>query len=175
MLIYTYSALIKLHDPQSFRQDQDHVELTLSLLRPIVNSMSWDTAIFLNGTFVKVEDASPLLLSWAYQAAKIYSRLVERYGEEFLSSLVQMREKLIIMAKRWKAGGKQFLLNTKTKAILTWLRCISSTVGLKITKLDDSISGKHNSCLLGTTFIVLGSITFYLTSQSQRLSYKHSI
>lgn len=105
-LIIVYSALIALHDPVATRNDQAHVDFTLNLLRPIVDSMSWDTKIFLNGTFpVKVEDASPLLLSWAYQAAKISVRLSDRYGNDYLGPLMQMREKLMIMARRWKAGG----------------------------------------------------------------------
>lgn len=77
--------------------------------------MSWDTAVFLGNTRVSVEDASPLLLSWAYQAAKIHIRLVGKYGEQTMWSLAQMQTKLAIMARRWKAGGKYY---TSLKVIL---------------------------------------------------------
>jgi hypothetical protein len=79
---------------------------TLELLKPIADTMTWDTAIYLGDLRVSVEDASPLLLSWAYQAAKIHMRLVGKYGEQTLWSLAQMKTKLALMAKRWKAGGK---------------------------------------------------------------------
>jgi hypothetical protein len=79
---------------------------TLELLKPIADTMTWDTAIFLGGALVSIENASPLLLSWAYQAAKIHMRLVGKYGEQTLWSLAQMKTKLALMARRWKAGGK---------------------------------------------------------------------
>jgi hypothetical protein len=77
------------------------------MLRPVVDSMSWDSAIYVNGLVVEVVDASPLLMSWPYQAGKIYLRLKERYGEsaEFLNPLKQMYDKLVLMARRWKVGG----------------------------------------------------------------------
>jgi hypothetical protein len=78
----------------------------MDLLKPVADTMSWKSGIFLSGVLVSVEDASPLLLLWAYQAATIYNRLLPRYGMEALTPLATMRDKLQIMSIRWKAGGK---------------------------------------------------------------------
>ncbi|OCL08529.1 hypothetical protein AOQ84DRAFT_340229 [Glonium stellatum] len=100
-----YSALIALYDPGSSRADPEHARFAMDLLKPVADSMSWDSEIFLSGTLVSVEDASPLLLYWAYQAATIYSRLLGRYGSEALQPLGRMKDKLQIMSHRWRAGG----------------------------------------------------------------------
>jgi len=55
-----------------------------------------------------VSDASPFLLFWAYQAMTIYRRLEGYYGEEVQRHKSLMQEKLIIMSKRWMAGGMNF-------------------------------------------------------------------
>jgi|SRR6186713_1418035 len=102
----TCRAIIALHDPRGARDDDSHMAFTMGLLKPFADSMSWDAAICLGDATVKVEDSSPLLLSWAYEAAKIHSRLLGQYGEDKLWELAQMQTKLEIMAKRWKAGGK---------------------------------------------------------------------
>ncbi|KAF2713108.1 hypothetical protein K504DRAFT_497936 [Pleomassaria siparia CBS 279.74] len=110
-----FRALIALHDPDGTRSDETHKAFTMDLLKPIADSMSWDTAVLLYDTTVSVEDASPLLLSWAYEAAKIHSRLVSLYDEDALWSLAQMKIKLGIMARRWKAG-EQYLNLLKMQA-----------------------------------------------------------
>jgi hypothetical protein len=100
------SALIALHDPESLRTDPQLVQFAVDLLKPVADAMSWDSAIFLSGMLVSVEDASPLLLFWAYQAGTIYNRLVRRYEKENLQGLFRMKEKLRIMSQRWCAGSK---------------------------------------------------------------------
>lgn len=100
------SALIALHDPQQSRTDPQHMQFTADLLKPVVDSMSWDSTVFLRGTMVSVGDASPLLLYWAYQAGTIYDRLLSLYGADSLQLLFQMRGKLLVMSRRWLAGGK---------------------------------------------------------------------
>ncbi|KAF2108583.1 hypothetical protein BDV96DRAFT_652834 [Lophiotrema nucula] len=99
-----FSALIALHDHQSLRTDEAYVDTVLSYLKPILDLMSWDSNIFINGTMVRVEDASPLLLTWPYQAARIYNRLPEEYEETLVSPMKQMKEKLKVMSRRWKAA-----------------------------------------------------------------------
>jgi hypothetical protein len=78
------------------------------LLKPVADSTAWETKIFLSGILVSVEDASPLLLFWAYQAATIYNRLIRQHDAEALAPLAKMKEKLIVMSRRWKAGGEFF-------------------------------------------------------------------
>jgi hypothetical protein len=111
------SAIIALHDPTGLRNDprQDHI--ALDLLKPVADSTTWETKIFLSGVLVSVEDASPLLLFWAYQAATIYNRLIRQHDAEALAPLAKMKEKLIVMSRRWKAGG-EFLLQSPRAAII---------------------------------------------------------
>ncbi|KAL7792555.1 hypothetical protein V8C37DRAFT_119068 [Trichoderma ceciliae] len=104
LITYMYSALIALHDPQSLRVDQSHMQFTIDMLVPVVESMSWDSKIFLSGFRVSIADASPLLLVWAYQASTIYNRLLPRYQKETLFLLYQMKLKLRVMSQRWLAG-----------------------------------------------------------------------
>jgi hypothetical protein len=87
------------------------MQFTADLLKPVADSMSWDTTVFLRGHLVSVGDASPLLLYWAYQAANIYNRLMSLYEADNLHLLYLMKDKLEIMSHRWLAGGK---LATKT-------------------------------------------------------------
>jgi hypothetical protein len=100
------SGLIALHDPESSRKDQQHMQFAIDMLMPVVESMAWDSKIFLSGFRVSVEDASPLLLLWAYQASTIYNRLLSLYQKESLFLLYQMKLKLHVMSQRWLAGGK---------------------------------------------------------------------
>lgn len=100
------SGLIALHDPQSLRIDQQHMQFAIDMLMPVVESMAWDSKIFLSGFRVSVGDASPLLLLWAYQASTIYNRLLSQYQKESLFLLYQMKLKLRVMSQRWLAGGK---------------------------------------------------------------------
>ncbi|KAL7904110.1 hypothetical protein GGI35DRAFT_242218 [Trichoderma velutinum] len=99
-----YSGLIALHDPQSSRIDQQHMQFATDMLMPVVESMAWDSKIFLSGFRVSVGDASPLLLLWAYQASTIYNRLLSQYQKESLFLLYQMKLKLRVMSQRWLAG-----------------------------------------------------------------------
>jgi hypothetical protein len=89
--------------------------MALDLLKPVTDSMVSDSQIFLNGILVSVGDASPMLLFWAYQAGSIYNRLVGQYDSDALMPLIEMKEKLGIMSRRWKAGGKSFSSFTKSK------------------------------------------------------------
>ncbi|EHK22960.1 uncharacterized protein TRIVIDRAFT_60222 [Trichoderma virens Gv29-8] len=100
-----YSGLIALHDPQSSRIDQQHMQFAIDMLMPVVESMAWDSKIFLSGFRVSVADASPLLLLWAYQASTIYNRLLSQYQKESLFLLYQMKLKLRVMSQRWLAGA----------------------------------------------------------------------
>jgi hypothetical protein len=101
-----YSALIALHDSIPSHSIPEHNHIAMALLKPVANAMTWDTRIFLSGILVSVEDASPLLLFWAYQAASIYNDLMSQYDAEALAPLGKMREKLQIMSRRWKVGGE---------------------------------------------------------------------
>ncbi|KAF2424925.1 hypothetical protein EJ08DRAFT_408390 [Tothia fuscella] len=106
-----YSSLILLHDPKPLLVEN---HMALDLLKPVTASMLEDSKIFMRGNIVSVEDASPMLLFWAYQAASIYNRLVGRFDSDALLPLLQMKEKLIIMSRRWKAGDVYLhMLETK--------------------------------------------------------------
>lgn len=83
--------------------------MALDLLKPVTDSMVSDSQVFLNGILVSVEDASPMLLFWAYQAGSIYNRLAGQYDVDALLPLIEMKEKLVIMSRRWKAGGKSIV------------------------------------------------------------------
>lgn len=105
-ILISCSGLIALHDPQSSRIDQHHMQFANDMLMPVVESMAWDSKIFLSGFRVSVGDSSPLLLLWAYQASTIYNRLLPQYQKESLFLLYQMKLKLQVMSQRWLAGGK---------------------------------------------------------------------
>jgi hypothetical protein len=100
------SAFITLHDPEGKRTDREHFDMAMAFLRPVINEMSWASGVWFGERLVHVSDASPFLLFWAYQAMTIYRRLEGYYGEEVQQHKSLMQEKLIIMSKRWKAGGK---------------------------------------------------------------------
>jgi hypothetical protein len=68
--------------------------------------MANETAVLLMGRLVSIEDASPVLLFWAYQAVTIYRQLLPQHGEEVLQPLLLMNNKLQIMSQRWLAGRK---------------------------------------------------------------------
>lgn len=106
------------------------MQLTADLLKPVADSMSWDSAVFLRGTLVSVGDASPLLLHWAYQAGTIYNRLLSTYEADSLHLLYQMREKLRIMSHRWLAGGKLGTITADISIYLTKTRSIYRASGL---------------------------------------------
>jgi hypothetical protein len=101
-----FSALINLHDPNGSRTDPEHFQFTLDLLKPVADAMSWDSAVFLSGRFVSVNDASPLLLFWAYQAGTIHQRQISPYNDEALQLLEHMKTKLVVMSSRWRASSK---------------------------------------------------------------------
>lgn len=67
--------------------------------------MAVDSDVFLSGQLVSIEDASPILIRWAYDAGIILSRLVSLYGLSDLKHLRQMVKKLEIMSQRWLAAG----------------------------------------------------------------------
>ncbi|RFU31608.1 hypothetical protein B7463_g4737, partial [Scytalidium lignicola] len=115
-----YSALIALHDPDSFRTDPQHLQFAVDLLKPLADAMSWDSAIFLSGTLVSVNDASPLLLFWAYEAGTIYNRLMPHYERDTLELLYQMKEKLRIMSHRWQAGNAYLEILNSNETRMHW-------------------------------------------------------
>jgi hypothetical protein len=81
----------------------------MDVIKPVVDDMSWASGIMFQDRMISVADASPLLLLWAYQAITIYRRLEQRYGDEVQGPLALMKEKLRIMSRRWKVGGKFML------------------------------------------------------------------
>jgi hypothetical protein len=98
--------LIALHDPDRLRPDSFVHELVTGILKPVADAMANETAILLMGRLVSINDASPLLLFWAYQAATIYRQLLPIHGENLLQPLFLMNNKLQIMSQRWLAGRK---------------------------------------------------------------------
>ena len=55
------------------------------------------------------ENASPLLLYWAYQAASNYSRLYHATGDEqYFEAREVVQETLRTLDRRWKTAGKFF-------------------------------------------------------------------
>jgi len=79
--------------------------MMMDFMRPVVNEMVWASGVWFSERLVHASDASPFLLFWAYQAITIYHRLRIQYGEEVEQHLFFMKEKLKMMAARWKAGG----------------------------------------------------------------------
>ncbi|KAK5120909.1 hypothetical protein LTR16_004440, partial [Cryomyces antarcticus] len=71
-----YSALITLHDSQSNRSDAMHHQYAMSILKPVAEESALGSQMFMMTVTQSVEDASPLLLHWAYQAATVYGRLI---------------------------------------------------------------------------------------------------
>ncbi|KAH7310902.1 hypothetical protein B0I35DRAFT_397306 [Stachybotrys elegans] len=99
-----YSALVALHDSQHSRTDPEYLQFTVELLKPVVDLMMLDSDVFLSGRLVSIEDASPILIRWAYDAGLILSRLASLYEFSDLEHLRRMVGKLEIMSQRWLAA-----------------------------------------------------------------------
>lgn len=67
--------------------------------------MLLDTEVFLSGKLVSIEDASPVIIRWAYEAGAIYHRFTRFYDTSSILHLQLMKEKLKIMSQRWLAAG----------------------------------------------------------------------
>ena len=100
-----YAALILLHDPSSTRIDHDHIQYAMAILKPVAAGTAFRQSMFLTDVTTSVENASPLLMHWAYQAATIYSRFVRETGIEELGPTENFKVKLRIMSQRWMAAG----------------------------------------------------------------------
>ncbi len=107
-----YSSLSLLHDPSLSKTDPDHIQYSLALLKPVAEETVDSGCLFLTGSRGVVENPSPLLIHWAYQAATIYSRLIRETGRQDLGPLEKLKLKLRILARRWMAAGMRFLPTT---------------------------------------------------------------
>jgi hypothetical protein len=124
LMIFSCSALVALHDSQPSRSDWEYLQFTVDLLKPVMDTMTVDSDIFLSGKLVSIEDASPILIRWAYDAGIILSRLVSLYESSDLEHLRRMVGKLEIMSQRWLAAG-MLTANFHNELALTFCRCLS--------------------------------------------------
>jgi len=99
-----------LHDPSLNRTDPEHIQYALALLKPVAEETIDSGCLFLTGSRGVVENPSPLLNHWAYQAATIYNRLIRETGRQELGPLEKLKLKLRILARRWMAAGMRFSL-----------------------------------------------------------------
>jgi hypothetical protein len=113
-----FSALITLHDHEGKRTDQEHFDMTMAFLRPVVEDMTWASGVWFGDRLVSIADASPFLLFWAYQAITIYRRLEGHYGEKVQQHMLLMKEKLRVMSLRWKAGGMYIFFDCQLSMLM---------------------------------------------------------
>ncbi|MCJ1459898.1 hypothetical protein MMC28_010277 [Mycoblastus sanguinarius] len=99
-----YSALMTLHDPKSSRTDPEHIQNAFAFSKSIAEETSDNTLIFFNGSPISVDNLSPLLSHWAYQAAVIFIRLSRATGEEAAQRLGMLKTKLRVLSRRWKTA-----------------------------------------------------------------------
>jgi hypothetical protein len=85
--------------------DREQLELATSLLKPVIEDMTWASGVWFSNRLITVADASPFLMFWAYQAITTYRRLEEVYGKAVNHHMLLMKEKLRLMSQRWKSGG----------------------------------------------------------------------
>lgn len=94
-----------LHDPKSTRFDSEYVDKAMACSKTIADDTSDGSEVFVNGAAISLDNPSPMLIHWAYQAATILSRDTSGNNQSF-ERLEKLKKKLKVLGRRWVAGGR---------------------------------------------------------------------
>lgn len=104
-----------LHDPVVNTRVSNRYEEKVSILQTIIEDVVRDSRTFIAHMQPKlrIEVITPLLLHSAYQARALYGSLVIHDNSTDAEAQGILRQKLILVGKRWNAGG-----TTSTNSVL---------------------------------------------------------